>query len=96
MEVTTWPKPSGNSCHEIRWQRECAGRNASKRRASLEKVDAQVDPKSVSGKTDTAVGTEQIRTQSLRRGTGGSMYTRKARATREAPRCGRGRPNGRR
>ena len=24
MEVTTWLKPSGNSCHEIRWQRECA------------------------------------------------------------------------
>ena len=56
MEVTTWLKPSGNSCHEIRWQRECAGRNASERRASLEKDDAQVDPTTLSGKTDTAVG----------------------------------------
>jgi len=28
----------------------------SERRASLEKVDAQVDPKAVSGKTDTTVG----------------------------------------
>jgi len=31
MEVTKWLKPSGNACHEIRWQRECAGRNASER-----------------------------------------------------------------
>ena len=37
-------------------QRECAGRNASERRASLEKGDAQVDPNTVSGKTDKAVG----------------------------------------
>ena len=56
MEVTTWLKPSGNSCHEIRWQRECAGRNASECRASLEKVDVRVDLNALSGKTDTAAG----------------------------------------
>ena len=32
------------------------GGSASERRASLEKVNAQVDPNTVSGKTDTAVG----------------------------------------
>src|SRR5262252_6672265 len=36
------------------WQRECAGRNASERRASLEKDDAQADPTGFSGKADTA------------------------------------------
>src|SRR5215470_16675899 len=36
------------------WQRECAGRNASERRASLEKDDAQADPMTLSGKADTA------------------------------------------
>src|ERR1700730_780186 len=35
-------------------QRECAGRNASERRASLEKVDVQADPTAESGKADTA------------------------------------------
>ena len=42
MRVTNW------------WQRECAGRNASERRASLEKDDAQADPTTLSGKADTA------------------------------------------
>ena len=42
MRVTNW------------WQRECAGRNASKRRANLEKDDAQADPTTLSGKADTA------------------------------------------
>ncbi|MGC2182151.1 MAG: hypothetical protein WA637_02595, partial [Terriglobales bacterium] len=53
MEVTKWLKPAGEACHEIRWQRECAGRNASERRASLEKVDAQADPAAIPGKADT-------------------------------------------
>src|SRR3981189_273928 len=35
-------------------QRECAGRNASERRASLEKDNAQADPTTLSGKADTA------------------------------------------
>jgi len=42
MRVTNW-------C-----QRECAGRNASKRHANLEKEDAQADPTTLSGKADTA------------------------------------------
>jgi len=39
--------------HDLRWQRECAGRNASERRASLENADAQADPMTLSGKADT-------------------------------------------
>src|SRR5262249_62076585 len=35
-------------------QRECAGRNASERRANLEKDDAQADLTAISGKADTA------------------------------------------
>src|SRR5215470_6219521 len=42
MRVTNWR------------QRECAGRNASERRASLEKDDAQADPMTLLGKADTA------------------------------------------
>jgi hypothetical protein len=53
MEVTRWLKPSvsvpriGGSC-------ECAGRNVSECRASLEKDDVQADPMTLSGKADTA------------------------------------------
>src|ERR1700730_10972435 len=46
------------------WQRECAGRNASERRASLEKDNAQADPTAISGKADTAGGSEQSNTLS--------------------------------
>ncbi len=53
MEVTKWLKPSGKACHEIRWQRECAGRNVSEYRASLEKDDAQADLAAIPGKADT-------------------------------------------
>jgi hypothetical protein len=53
MEVTKWLKPSGKRATNW-WQRECAGRNESERRASLEKVDAQADPMTLSGKADTA------------------------------------------
>ena len=51
MEVTKWLKPSGKRATN-RWQRECAGRNASERRVSLEKDDAQADPATLSGKAD--------------------------------------------
>jgi hypothetical protein len=68
------------------WQSECAGRNLNERRASLENDDAQADPTPLSGKADTAGWTmSNDCAQSLRRGSGGSMYTRKAYATREAP-----------
>ena len=53
MEVTKWLKPSGKACHEIRWQRECAGRNASEYRANLEKDDARADLAAIPGKADT-------------------------------------------
>src|ERR1700757_3146593 len=39
--------------------RECAGRNASERRASLEKVDVQADPTAESGKAEMAGGDER-------------------------------------
>src|SRR3981081_3942379 len=48
----------------MRWQRRCEGRNASERRASLEKDNAQADPTAISGKADTAGGSEQRNTLS--------------------------------
>ena len=51
-EVTNWLKPSVKRATNW-WLRECAGRNECERRASLEKVDAQVDPTTLAGKTDT-------------------------------------------
>ena len=85
VEVTKRLKPSVKRATTW-WQRECAGRNASERRASLEKVDARADPTAISGKADTAGEVSRRGTQPLRRGSGDSMYTREARATREAPR----------
>ena len=38
---------------------DCAGRNASERRASLEKDDAQADPTTLSGKADTVGGVSE-------------------------------------
>src|SRR6266576_2554169 len=52
MRVTNW-------C-----QRECARRNASERRASLEKDNAQADPTTLSGKADTAGVNERSSTPS--------------------------------
>ncbi len=49
----------GEACHKIRWQRECAGRNASERRAILKKDVAQADLTAISGKADTTGGLEQ-------------------------------------
>ena len=51
MEETKWLMPSV-SVSRI-GDGECAGRNASERRASLEKDDAQADPTTLSGKADT-------------------------------------------
>ena len=56
MEVTKWLKPSGKACHEIRWQREYAGRNASERRAGLEKDDAEADPATYRGRLTSLDG----------------------------------------
>ena len=56
-----------------------------KRRASLEKVDVQADPTAESGKAARLGEMSEDYAQPLHRGTGGSMYTRKAHATREAP-----------
>jgi len=55
MEVTKCLKPSGKRATN-RWQRECAGRNASERRASLEKDNAQADPATLPGKADITGG----------------------------------------
>jgi len=48
----------------------------SERRASLEKDDAQTDPETLSGKVDMAGEASRRGTQSLRRGSGGSMHTK--------------------
>jgi hypothetical protein len=56
----------------------------SERRASLEKTDVQADPTGISGKADMAGCKSEDYAQLLHRGSGGSMYTRKAYATREA------------
>src|ERR1700681_2625593 len=44
------PEATGSRLGDLR---ECAGRNASERRASLEKDNAQADPTAISGKADT-------------------------------------------
>jgi len=52
----------------------------------LEKVDVQADPKVESGKADTdGRFLSDKYAHLLHRGSGGSMYTRKAHATRETP-----------
>src|SRR6202022_1913110 len=51
-------------------RRECAGRNASERRASLEKDNAQADPTTLSGKADTAGGSRAKSTPSRCAGVG--------------------------
>ena len=63
MEVTKWLKPSGKRA-TIWWQCGCAGRNASERRASLEKDDAQADPSTLTGKADTAGSDERSKAPS--------------------------------
>ena len=61
----------------------------SERRASLEKDDVQTDPTAISGKSWIRLGEmSEDDAQPLHRGTGGSTHTRKARATREAPKRG--------
>jgi predicted transcriptional regulator len=52
MEETKWLKPS-DSGSRIGDRRECVGRNASERRANLEKDDVQADPAAIPGKADT-------------------------------------------
>ena len=89
MEVTKWLKPSDSGSH-IGDRRECAGRNASERRANLEKDDVRADLGVVPGKADTVGRTSEDDAPPPHRGSGGSMYTRKAYATREAPRRGQG------
>ena len=62
----------GEACYKIRRQRECAGRNASDRRASLEKDDAQADPTTLSMKADK---TERIEQGSIVRRCAGVVAT---------------------
>ena len=58
VEVTKWLKPPVKRVTNW-WQRECAGRNASKRRAILEKDVAQADPSAISGKADMTARKER-------------------------------------
>ena len=84
MEVTKWLKPSDSGSH-LGDRRECAGRNTSERRANLEKDNVRADPAVVPGKADTVGRLSEGHAPPPHRGSGGSMHTRKARATREAP-----------
>ena len=89
MEETKWLKPSDSGSH-LGDRRECAGRNASERQANLEKDNVRADPAVVLGKADTVGRLSEDYAHPPHRGSGGSMYTRKAHATREAPRRGLG------
>ena len=53
MEVTKWLKPSDSASRNTVTARVCRP-NASERRASLEKDNAQADLTAISGKADTA------------------------------------------
>ncbi len=55
------------------------------RRACLEKVDVQATGDPFRGRLTRLGEMSEEYTQPLHRGSGGSMYTRKAHATREAP-----------
>jgi len=76
MEVTKWLKPSialsriGDSASD-------AGRNASERRASLEKDDVQADPTAISGRLKWLGELSEDYARLLPPGIGGGMYTRK-------------------
>ena len=83
-KVTKWLKPSDSGSH-LGDRRECTGRNASERRANLEKDNVRADPAVVPGKADTVGHPSEDDAPPPHRGSGGSMHTRKARATREAP-----------
>ena len=87
MEVTKWLKPS-ESVSRI-------GDSASVQAATRVNAEqaSQADPTTLSGKADTAGWMSEEYAQLLHRGSGGSMYTRKAYATREAPRRGQSMTN---
>jgi hypothetical protein len=80
MEVTKWLKPS-ISVSRI-------GGSASVQAATRVNVEQEADPTAISGKAETAGRVEREYGQLLHRGIGGGMCTRKAYATREAPRRG--------
>ena len=80
MEVTKWLKPSVSMSRYTVTAQSNAGRNASERRASLEKDDAQADLTAISGKADTTGGevSEAVPPVShCAEGSGDSMYTGK-------------------
>jgi hypothetical protein len=62
-------------------RRECAGRNANERRASLEKDDVQADLMILSGKADKGGRNERNNPPCPLHGVVDSMYTRKTRNT---------------
>jgi hypothetical protein len=61
MEEWLKPSDSGSRVGDLR---ECTGRNASERRASLEKDNAQADPTAISGKAETTGGSERSKAAS--------------------------------
>jgi hypothetical protein len=82
MEVTKWLKPS-ISVSRIGDSASVQAVTRVNAEQSLEKDNAQADPTTLSGYGWVRQSEEYA--QPLRRGSGVSMYTRKAYATREAP-----------
>ena len=92
MEVTKCLKPP-DSGHELG---DCASVQAATRVNVLEKDDVQADPTVESGKADMdGRRLSEEYAHLLHRGSGGSMYTREAHATRETPRRDQGWSTGR-
>jgi hypothetical protein len=85
MEATKWLKPS-ISVSRIGDSASVQAVTRVNAEQSSKRTMRRADPTTLSGKADTA-GMKQSEeyAQPLRRGSGDSMYTRKAYATREAP-----------
>ena len=83
MEVTKWLKPSASRSRKGDRTSVRAATRVNAEQAS--KTTRQADPTMLSGKAGTLGEMTDDDAQPLHRGSGGSTYTRKARATREAP-----------
>ena len=84
MEVTKWLKPS-DSVSRIGDSASVQAATQVNAVQNLEKDDVRADLAVVPGKADTVGRMSEDDAQPPHRGSGGSMYIRKARATREAP-----------
>ena len=89
MEVTKWLKPSGNGSHFGDSASVQAATRVNAEQASKRSMCRPTRPPN-RGRLLRLGEMSEDYAQPLHRGTGGSMYTRKAHATREAPGRGQG------